>query len=100
MSTLNACAAGFQIARRMAACAAVSRRTGRDQFRLQASVLQHCHHATPSRTIATLAPPGNAMQPQERLAFSAIDTRPPLQLPDGLRLILWPLLSLEQWAIA
>ena len=32
------------------------------------------------------------MQPHERLAFSAIDTRPPLQLPDGLRLILWPLL--------
>jgi len=40
------------------------------------------------------------MQPHERLAFSAIDGRPPLTLPDGLRLILWPLLSLEQWDIA
>ena len=40
------------------------------------------------------------MQPHERLAFSAIEGRPPLQLPDGLRLILWPLLSLEQWDIA
>ena len=40
------------------------------------------------------------MQPHERLAFSPIESRPPLQLPDGLRLILWPLLSLEQWDIA
>ena len=40
------------------------------------------------------------MQPHERLAFSAIDSRPPLKLPDGLRLILWPLMSLEQWDIA
>ena len=40
------------------------------------------------------------MQPHERLAFSAIESRPPLKLPDGLRLILWPLMSLEQWDIA
>ena len=31
------------------------------------------------------------MQPHERLAFSPIESRPPLKLPDGLRLILWPL---------
>ena len=40
------------------------------------------------------------MQPQDRLAFSPIATRPPLKLPDGLRLILWPLMSLEQWDIS
>ena len=40
------------------------------------------------------------MQPHERLAFSSIESRPPLKLPDGLRLILWPLMSLEQWDIA
>jgi allantoinase len=40
------------------------------------------------------------MQPHERLAYSAIETRPPLKLPDGLRLILWPLMSLEQWDIS
>ena len=40
------------------------------------------------------------MQPHERLAFSPIETRPPLRLPDGLRLILWPLMSLEQWDIS
>jgi len=40
------------------------------------------------------------MQPHERLAFSPIATRPPLKLPDGLRLILWPLMSIEQWDIS
>src|SRR5665213_1701000 len=40
------------------------------------------------------------MLPHERLAFSAIEGRPPLKLPDGLRLILWPLMSLEQWDIS
>ena len=37
------------------------------------------------------------MHPRERLAFSAIETRTPLKLPDGLRLIVWPLLALEEW---
>ena len=40
------------------------------------------------------------MQPHERLPYSAIEGRPPLKLPDGLRLILWPLMSLEQWDIS
>jgi peptidoglycan/xylan/chitin deacetylase (PgdA/CDA1 family) len=39
------------------------------------------------------------MQPRERLAYSAIDRRPPLKLPDGLRLIVWPVFSLEHWDI-
>ena len=38
--------------------------------------------------------------PHERLAFSPIEGRPPLKLPDGLRLILWPLMSLEHWDIS
>ena len=37
------------------------------------------------------------MHPRERLAYSAIEGRPPLQLPDGLRLVVWPLLALEEW---
>ena len=37
------------------------------------------------------------MHPRERLPFSAIETRAPLKLPDGLRLIVWPLLALEEW---
>ena len=40
------------------------------------------------------------MLPQERLPYSAMEGRPPLKLPDGLRLILWPLMSLEQWDIS
>jgi allantoinase len=40
------------------------------------------------------------MQPHERLAFSPIESRLPLKLPDGLRLVLWPLMSLEQWDIS
>jgi peptidoglycan/xylan/chitin deacetylase (PgdA/CDA1 family) len=40
------------------------------------------------------------MHPRERLAYSAIDTRPVPKLPDGLRLIVWPLLALEEWDMA
>jgi peptidoglycan/xylan/chitin deacetylase (PgdA/CDA1 family) len=40
------------------------------------------------------------MQPSERLPFSAIEGRPPLKLPDGLRLIIWPVFSLEHWDIS
>ena len=37
------------------------------------------------------------MHPRERLQYSSIETRPALKLPDGLRLIVWPLLALEEW---
>ncbi|HKC33875.1 MAG TPA: polysaccharide deacetylase family protein, partial [Xanthobacteraceae bacterium] len=40
------------------------------------------------------------MHPRERIEFSPIDKRPPLALPDGLRLIVWPLLALEEWDMA
>jgi allantoinase len=40
------------------------------------------------------------MEPRERLAFSPIEGRPPLKLPDGLRLVIWPVLSLEHWDIS
>ncbi len=39
------------------------------------------------------------MKPRERAPFSAIVDRPPLKLPDGLRLILWPVVNLEVWEI-
>lgn len=39
------------------------------------------------------------MIPRERAEFSAIVDRPPLRLPDGARLVLWPLISLEDWDI-
>jgi allantoinase len=40
------------------------------------------------------------MEPRDRLEFSPIDARPPLRLPDGLRLIVWPVLALEHWDIS
>jgi peptidoglycan/xylan/chitin deacetylase (PgdA/CDA1 family) len=42
----------------------------------------------------------NAMHPRERLAFSPIEGRPPLRFPDGIRLVVWPVLSLEEWDMA
>lgn len=40
------------------------------------------------------------MLPSERLAFSGIDNRPPLKLPDGIRLVVWPVFALEHWDIS
>ncbi|MBJ3774958.1 polysaccharide deacetylase family protein [Acuticoccus mangrovi] len=37
--------------------------------------------------------------PRQRLPFSPIVDRPPLTLPDGLRLIVWPIVNLEEWEI-
>ena len=40
------------------------------------------------------------MQPRERLRFSPITKRPPLRFPDGIRLVVWPVLALEEWDIS
>jgi hypothetical protein len=40
------------------------------------------------------------MHPSERLAYSGIDRRPPLKFPDGVRLVVWPVLALEHWDIS
>jgi hypothetical protein len=37
------------------------------------------------------------MHPRERLDYAPIEKRPPLRLPDGARLVLWPVLALEEW---
>lgn len=37
------------------------------------------------------------MHPRERLTYSSIEGRKPLELPDDLRLIVWPVLALEEW---
>lgn len=39
------------------------------------------------------------MKPRDRVSYSAIVDRPPLKLPDGLRLIIWPIVNLEEWEI-
>src|SRR5579862_3698273 len=43
---------------------------------------------------------GTPMHPRERLPYSAINDREPLKLPDGLRLIIWPMVALEEWDMA
>ena len=40
------------------------------------------------------------MHPRERLAYSPIEGRAPLRFPDGVRLVLWPVLALEEWDIS
>jgi allantoinase len=39
------------------------------------------------------------MKPRERAPYSAIVDRPPLRLPEGVRLIVWPIVNLEEWEI-
>ncbi len=39
------------------------------------------------------------MKPRERVAFSAIVDRPALRLPAGVRLVVWPIINLEEWEI-
>jgi allantoinase len=41
-----------------------------------------------------------SMIPRERCDFSAIVDRPPLKLPGGARLVLWPIVNLEVWDIS
>jgi len=42
----------------------------------------------------------STMQPRDRLPYSAIAKRPPLRFPDGVRLVVWPVLALEEWDIS
>ena len=40
------------------------------------------------------------LRPQDRLPFSAIVDRPPLRLPEGVRLVVWPVVNIEEWDIS
>lgn len=40
------------------------------------------------------------MIPRERLDYAPVEGRPPLELPDGARLVVWPVLALEDWDIS
>ncbi len=40
------------------------------------------------------------MIPAQRIAYSAIIDRPPLRLPRGARLVVWPIVNVEVWDIA
>src|SRR5262252_2907307 len=40
------------------------------------------------------------MHPRERLDYSPIERRPPLRFPEGIRLVVWPLVALEEWDLS
>src|SRR5262249_58295118 len=40
---------------------------------------------------------GPVMHPRERLPYPSIEGRAPLKLPKGVRLVVWPVLALEEW---
>jgi peptidoglycan/xylan/chitin deacetylase (PgdA/CDA1 family) len=40
------------------------------------------------------------MHPRERLDYSPIERRPPLRFPKGIRLVVWPLVALEEWDLS
>lgn len=40
------------------------------------------------------------MKPEQRLPYSAIVDRAPLKLPQGIRLVVWPIVNVEVWDIA
>lgn len=48
---------------------------------------------------ATRTPPVTHTTPRERIPYSAIVDRPPLKLPDGLKIVVWPIVNLEEWEI-
>ena len=37
------------------------------------------------------------MDPRDRIEYSAIVDRPPLKLPDGARIVVWPVYNIENW---
>ena len=41
--------------------------------------------------------PDGRMLPTDRLAYSAIDARPALKLPDGARMVVWVIVNVEEW---
>jgi allantoinase len=58
------------------------------------------YNQTSGAHIAPRDPRGaSQMLPAERLQYSAIVDRPPLQLPGGARLIVWPIVNVEVWDI-
>ncbi|MFZ2738537.1 MAG: polysaccharide deacetylase family protein [Burkholderiaceae bacterium] len=44
--------------------------------------------------------PAIPLRPHERLPFSAIVDRPVLSLPDGARMVVWPVVNIEEWDIS
>lgn len=41
----------------------------------------------------------NTGKPRDRVAYSAITERPPLKLPDDNRIVVWPIVNVEEWEV-
>lgn len=53
----------------------------------------------PENSVITTPEDENAMRPDERFEYSAIVDRLKLKLPGGKRLIIWPVVNVEEWKI-
>ena len=47
--------------------------------------------------MTTFQKPPVGMLPQDRLDYSAIPTRKPLNLPNGARMVVWTITNVEEW---
>src|SRR6516162_4593827 len=51
----------------------------------------------PGRSARTRGRSTRRMLPTDRIAYSAIAERPPLQLPHGARMAVWVIVNVEEW---
>jgi len=53
----------------------------------------------PEDDAGSRATPSPIRWPTDRLDYSPITARPPLPLPDGARMVVWPCVNVEHWAV-
>jgi allantoinase len=51
----------------------------------------------PEQSAQTQGRLSQRMLPTDRISYSAITERPPLQLPDGARMVVWVIVNVEEW---
>ena len=52
---------------------------------------------TPKKAAPGKKPPKRPMLPTDRIAYSPINERPALKLPDGARMVVWVIVNVEEW---
>src|SRR5215831_3819738 len=83
-------------------CVETPEPTGGRSARAAPQRFQHTVHGRCVRTdeVPEISRTETKLHPRDRLPYSPITRRPPLRLPDGVRLVVWPLLALEEWDLA
>src|SRR5271155_4400194 len=51
----------------------------------------------PKKTVARKTPTKGPMLPTDRIAYSPIEGRAPLTLPNGARMAVWVIVNVEEW---